>query len=546
MRQYTLTVLDTAGIQDYIFGSNRLRENIGASELVERATRLWPFEELRRVGDTNITSGDLTGTLNDLDDARHIENPEHRLVAEVVYAGGGNTVILFQSMDRARSFAHALTRRVLEEAPGIEIILAHREFEWDGSQKLRELVPSVIETELQDKQQNRRPPLPMLGLGVTAACSSSGLPAVETHQEHSESDRRLVSGEILAKLKYFDEAEERLERVFEIRKQGHVPPRDLDNLGRVRGEESYIAIVHADGNRMGQLVNEVAQQNDAAENRGYVQGMRDFSRKIETATQVALRAIVNQTVDSHLAKPGEWLPFRPIIFGGDDIAFVCNGPLGLPLAIEYLDQFERATKAELGRTIHACAGVAVVKVHYPFSRAYALAEELCSNTKRQVRATGTDFGALDWQFVAGGIAGDLDEIRRREYQVWLTDDDGRRVAGSLCQRPVRLYPSQSAAGELDWAPWRTWSIFDTVLREFTEEDGDWYERRNKVKALRSALRNGPEAVRTFLLAYDLKRTGLPARTSLGPIAETGWDQKTNQCAYFDAIEAMDHVEWLAG
>jgi len=54
MPTYTLTFLDTVGIQNYVFGSNVLRENIGASELVRRATRLWPFEEVRKAGKTNV------------------------------------------------------------------------------------------------------------------------------------------------------------------------------------------------------------------------------------------------------------------------------------------------------------------------------------------------------------------------------------------------------------------------------------------------------------------------------------------------------------
>jgi hypothetical protein len=46
MLKYTLTILDTTGIQNYIFGSNRLKENVGASEMVKRATEDWVYEAL--------------------------------------------------------------------------------------------------------------------------------------------------------------------------------------------------------------------------------------------------------------------------------------------------------------------------------------------------------------------------------------------------------------------------------------------------------------------------------------------------------------------
>jgi hypothetical protein len=36
-----LVIVDTAQIQTYIFGSNRLRENIGASHLVAEAAEGW-------------------------------------------------------------------------------------------------------------------------------------------------------------------------------------------------------------------------------------------------------------------------------------------------------------------------------------------------------------------------------------------------------------------------------------------------------------------------------------------------------------------------
>jgi len=38
MNEFYLVIVDTTGIQSYIFGSNRLRENVGASFLVHAAT----------------------------------------------------------------------------------------------------------------------------------------------------------------------------------------------------------------------------------------------------------------------------------------------------------------------------------------------------------------------------------------------------------------------------------------------------------------------------------------------------------------------------
>jgi hypothetical protein len=44
-----LVIVDTAQIQPYVFGSNRLRENIGGSHLVAQATGAWALEAVRGV-----------------------------------------------------------------------------------------------------------------------------------------------------------------------------------------------------------------------------------------------------------------------------------------------------------------------------------------------------------------------------------------------------------------------------------------------------------------------------------------------------------------
>ena len=42
--KFILTAIEVAGIQNYIFGSNELKENVGASELVRQATEEKAFE----------------------------------------------------------------------------------------------------------------------------------------------------------------------------------------------------------------------------------------------------------------------------------------------------------------------------------------------------------------------------------------------------------------------------------------------------------------------------------------------------------------------
>ncbi len=73
-----LVVVDTMQIQPYIFGSNRLRENIGASYLVDAATGDWAFEAVKEVAPGN----DNIGPGNKLRDDVQIENG---LDAEVLY-----------------------------------------------------------------------------------------------------------------------------------------------------------------------------------------------------------------------------------------------------------------------------------------------------------------------------------------------------------------------------------------------------------------------------------------------------------------------------
>jgi hypothetical protein len=173
--------------------------------------------------------------------------------------------------------------------------------------------------------------------------------------------------------------------------------------------------------------------------------------------------------------------------------------------------------------------VAIVKSHYPFARVYGLAEALAKSARkyraeikqRQKEWEGT---CLDWHFALSGLSGDVEEIRRREYT---TAGDNR-----LHLRPLTLTDNPLEGGA------RAWPTVRRLLQDFQGES--WAGRRNKVKALRDALREGPDAVKQFRTQYDAT---LPAIAAVSEFAVSGWvawdSRDGGRCGYFDALEAAD-------
>lgn len=571
MSTYTLTLLDTVGIQDYIFGSNVLREHIGASELVRRATSIWPLEVARNFWRTNVRPGNLTGTASDFSRELYIEKTDAELDVEVVYAAGGNCALLFRKAPTARAFITELSRRVLKNAPGYPLVVVHIDGVGWGEQEGQSLADAMgqAQNRIVTKKLDRSMSMPLLGVGVTAACQSTGLPVVGTDADEpgmkpDEAATRPLSAEILAKLRVWQEAGQRLDGMFAQFRDARLEiPYDFDHFGRQEGDVSYIGVVHADANRMSERLQALREQYPGiGDNRKYVEALRAFSSAVDAAATAALQdtvdrllrhwrplddAFVGQTrhpdrdethpLWNELEDIGEirlteskrgrfYAPFRPIVFGGDDLTFVTDGRLALGLTAAYLEAFERRVAEQKNPDItglQACAGVAVVKTHYPFSRAYALAENLCDNAKDELKR---ETSGLDWHFATTGLFGDIDRIRQRQYMT--------ASGGHLEMRPVSIHDRP--------ATWRSWPRFAHVAQTF-QLGSEWKKRRNKVIALRAALRQGEGAVEQFIAAYELKE--LPALDAGTPsLQRYGWH--AGRCGYFDTVEALDFFVPLEG
>ena len=534
----TVTVIDTTGIQPCIFGSNRLRENVGGSYLVSQVTEDWVTETLSQ--DFKVSD---------------LESPiaTSGQVAEVVYMGGGNTLLLFKSHDLATKFARILSTRVLREAPGINLVVAHHDGFDSKTDSLHDIIQVMMQTDLDEKKRSRIPSSPLLGLSVTQDCLSTRLVAVGNSSSHGSPDSYPVSREIAAKLdvvtsknrdKQNNKANLALRKVIF---NEHVPnqwniPLDFDDFGRSRGDMSYIAVVHIDGNSMGKRFQEYGKTQA---DEGYVHAIRRLSDSVKQAGQDSLRELTQVLVEAMpqlsaiLDIESQKLPFRPLVYGGDDVTFVCDGRLGLSLAARYLKLFAQKEAAD-GKPLSACAGVCIVKAHYPFARAYELSTKLCDSAKKVAKKErrtqddrDTNLSAIDWHLATSGLLGSLKEIREREYQ--------SKDQGALTMRPLLLEPNDNSLGD-----WQTWENAVHLFNEFQKPS--WQSKRNKIEGLREVLRNGKSATQEFLTAYQLQKLpDLPStvnQTIRDDLAETGWHNDV--CGYFDIIEALNFYTPLGG
>ena len=495
-----LTAVDVLGIQRFVFASRRLRNTVGASELVRRATEKGKGLALERVG----------------------------AEANATMCAGGNIVLSFAGETEARSFARRYSRWIHENTPGLEVVIAHHQ-EPSGEPFFESHKQLFRELEL--AKAARRPSAPLLGLSVTAICRETGLPASQLDRDsrpvsamiHNADDEEVIEG-----------ANRRWGTFLSSPINGKAPrfPKDIDDLGRSRGDTSLLAVVHIDGNGIGNLVAEWLKEKGRS-----VDDYRALSEKINLLGFAAMKAVIERVLagvnttfrfgavasdkentpfdlrfDLTTNDTDVFLPVRPVLFGGDDLTFLCDGRIALDLAAAGLEGFraEAEKHADL-RKVGACAGISIDQSHAPFYRSVEHAHDLCRSAKKKVREKSARFG-MDWHLGSMSAAETLEAMRARQYPNGLT------------MRPYILDDLNANAVNWHW-------LESKLLGTFRD---DWAGSRNKVKTLRQLAQEGKSEVKRNLDIWSLNNSHL---TLPEPIASSGFVDDTTPL--LDAIELLD-------
>ncbi|KPQ38065.1 MAG: Inner centromere protein, ARK binding region [Phormidium sp. OSCR] len=552
-----LVLLETSGNQNFIFSTNKLKENIGASELTYRAGTRWVLDAVADINDTPelrqwANSEDLRGILRN-QNPPNLNPPleQGHKPLEIIIATSGKALILARTEDDAKSLIRQVTQRAIAEAPGLNLSGVFVQIQdWDQTNSLDDAIRQVHKTFEETQPYRPTAEARFLRLPIIADCSFSGLPA--SHLERTPDNDQVPISQVSASKR--EAASRGLSRLHKI-----APNliRDINKLEKKFDSEEipWLAIVHADGNGLGQIFLNFAEcLENQQSNRDYIEAYREFSLELDECTEAAFREAVKSVFDDF----DDAIPLVPLIIGGDDLTVVCDGKKALKFTQVFLKQFEAETEQksyipEIAQSqfqanrLSACAGIAIIKRHFPFSVAYELAESLIKSAK-SVKQTVTKpnskpktpfpCSAIDFHILYDSTQIDFDRIRRNLQPETTT---------YLYNRPyvvTELDKLDSAQGK-DWASQHHWNrLCDRVNHLKSDDEGDSAKLpSSQAHALRTALFLGRDAANA---QYAL----IQQRYPLKPFAED--DDKTSlfyqtqekdeirfHTTFLDALDAKD-------
>lgn len=345
------------GIQGFIFQTNKLREIVGASELVEEI---------------------CTSKFQELVGAEYKEYSNTTKCGSVLHAAG-NIKYIFDKEDDCAKIVRIFPKEIFEFAPGVTVSQAvvKMEGEYVNFDKAVDELEKRLRT-----QRNRQMRSATLGLMGIQRSRQTGLPVVEYRKESSIDAGTRAK---LNMLKRIDDPNFELTKSLcntafgKDRLKNKQIAYDIEKMTK---NNDWIAVIHADGNGLGQIVQAIGTDAER---------FKEFSKNLDSATKnAAVKAYESVKVSFN---ENEFIPIRPIVLGGDDFTVICRADLAIEYVTNFIKQFELNTsfvkKYKSDKitfdNLTACAGIAYIKSSYPFYYGYELAESLCSRSKKDAK-----------------------------------------------------------------------------------------------------------------------------------------------------------------
>lgn len=380
-------MFEVRGIQPFLFSSGKLKDLVAGSELIDLVCKQPLRETLKVCG--------LAG----------YDSPQHS-----PRCAGGSFYLLMEDKDKAQRLKNIWPLIVEQLLPGVEQVAVLAE-----GKSAKEAVAQGL-NQLRSARNYRIPQLP------------AASPLAKRHPRTGKVAVQQKAGESLDLASSKKRAFKRPNAADSLSLTGRFStntqlkwPDNFEDTGPESrrfpmGSETHIAIIHADGNGLGEVLRVVNAAASGLSDRDYIQLYRRFSDGLERATvqagQQACESVLEPKAVNNL------VPARPVVLGGDDLTLLVRADLALPFTEAFTKAFEQESRifltqlrgqiaahnthqAEaLPQYLTVCAGISFIKPSQPFAQSYQLAESLCDQAKKASRDARTS----EQEMIASSLA----------------------------------------------------------------------------------------------------------------------------------------------
>ena len=448
-------LFECKGIQRYIFGSGRLRQVIGASDLI-----------------AGIARSDGDDVLKSVFDAVDLGQPAMSRRAGAAFCVHAHR----EALARFRRLWRIVTGALY---PGLEF---------------SDIEPAVTaETDLKAARgaysrltavrENSAAFLPPTGHSVVATNPRTGLPAVARPRQDENAfldavgaaahgrGEALADGTVADRLTadFLPEAEAKAHPPYRFPR--HFEPKDATSRNPAfpfPGRDRRIGVIHADLSGLGQVFQSL--MDSAKSSRDIFEVATAIEKAIVAAARATCGAVLLPCSIDPSVKPNRFgrllgrrdgknakkhrmriVPARPVLLGGDDVTIIVRADLAISFTEHFLRGVEEETEKAfnalqkrfpgLPERLSACAGIAIVSAGHPFTVAERLAEGLCDSAKTRAKsgAEAPYPSYLDFAVVTSTIDESLSSWRGREQTIAADVPKGCGLL-STCAGPRRVGP----------------------------------------------------------------------------------------------------------
>lgn len=368
-----LAMYDVRGIQNYIFKTEKVKDAIGASAIVENIIEEALEDAVQKMKLKQEMTADLQWYQEDYGP---LEYHDHDMDVQVLFIGGGNAYVMYRDRELCVDINKLMSKYILERTYSLQLAVAITEISDNYSNDIKKIRNIMRQTKAKMVMIK-----PLGSLPVMQAELKTGYPIVEEDEKEGKIGTETKLKRDSARKKQNKETEEE-ERIF-------------DNLALKKGIDSNIAVVHIDGNSMGLRVRKLTEKK--TDYQEAVNTMRKISYNINHSYKKVFEDMkayftnFSKGVQEFNIKENEYF-IRKILVAGDDITYVCNAKIALA-TVEYYCKHISLLTMNGGNSeedirkygFSVCAGVAFMGSHFPFSIGYNVAESLCKSAKDRAK-----------------------------------------------------------------------------------------------------------------------------------------------------------------